>query len=532
MGKLYFKNKDYKLAESSFTEYLNSCPEDFQALKLLAQTYEFQRDFSKAFDAYERCYLAEPERKGVLLDICRLLLMNDSNLDHVDSRKWLKLAIQSFPSNPIVVNLKQSLPIVDQGPSKSSVENEILAKLTSIERRLEAIESNLASLSFPKITAAASDLPLTDGLKKLEIKSSTPAIVSSPSASISTQTAKVEQQDNHRSPDKNGHQNVNSNIEKPLEPPQSKSEIQLSSLQICKPSAHDSKPKETSTVSNPPLSFSFGGVSNANLFAESIKKFDIKSTMPSFGNLQSSSATKEEKPSASIFSSLSAVQDGEKSATTKTLFNSGTSFSNGKEFGTGLSLFGSSPSSQDKNDSTPGKSLFSGLSVLGQKEQKPPAPLFSGTTTSKDDKGDESDDDGPVRTEELPIENTCDMKPIEMKSGEEDEDVLFMERCKLFRFRDKEYKERGVGDIKFLKHRTTGKGRLIMRREQINLVCLNCWSLTKVERVRETQLRFAGIDASDGEPEMSVFIVKFKNAEIMDRFESHLRDLRDDQEDN
>lgn len=124
------------------------------------------------------------------------------------------------------------------------------------------------------------------------------------------------------------------------------------------------------------------------------------------------------------------------------------------------------------------------------------------------------------------------MKPIEMKSGEEDEDVLFMERCKLFRFRDKEYKERGVGDIKFLKHRTTGKGRLIMRREQINLVCLNCWSLTKVERVRETQLRFAGIDASDGEPEMSVFIVKFKNAEIMDRFESHLRDLRDDQEDN
>lgn len=60
---------------------------------------------------------------------------------------------------------------------------------------------------------------------------------------------------------------------------------------------------------------------------------------------------------------------------------------------------------------------------------------------------------------------------VEVKTGEEDEEVLYSHRAKLFRF-DKainEWKERGLGDIKLLRHRETGKLRLIMRREQIDL---------------------------------------------------------------
>lgn len=50
---------------------------------------------------------------------------------------------------------------------------------------------------------------------------------------------------------------------------------------------------------------------------------------------------------------------------------------------------------------------------------------------------------------------------VEVKTGEEDEEVLYSHRAKLFRFdgETKEWKERGIGDIKVLMHKITGKLR-------------------------------------------------------------------------
>lgn len=64
---------------------------------------------------------------------------------------------------------------------------------------------------------------------------------------------------------------------------------------------------------------------------------------------------------------------------------------------------------------------------------------------------------------------------METKSGEEDEEILFKERTKLFRW-DREisqWKERGVGDIKILFHPTKHSYRVLMRREQVLRVCAN-----------------------------------------------------------
>ena len=61
---------------------------------------------------------------------------------------------------------------------------------------------------------------------------------------------------------------------------------------------------------------------------------------------------------------------------------------------------------------------------------------------------------------------------VEVKSGEEDETVLFEHRAKLYRY-DNEWKERGLGDIKILQHNKTKKVRILMRREQVMKICAN-----------------------------------------------------------
>ena len=48
---------------------------------------------------------------------------------------------------------------------------------------------------------------------------------------------------------------------------------------------------------------------------------------------------------------------------------------------------------------------------------------------------------------------------VEVTTGEENEAVLYCHRAKLFRYVDKEWKERGLGDIKILQHGKTNKIR-------------------------------------------------------------------------
>ncbi|KIJ70341.1 hypothetical protein HYDPIDRAFT_178629 [Hydnomerulius pinastri MD-312] len=64
---------------------------------------------------------------------------------------------------------------------------------------------------------------------------------------------------------------------------------------------------------------------------------------------------------------------------------------------------------------------------------------------------------------------------VETKTMEEDEDVLFKMRAKLFRFDSggNEWKERGTGDVRLLQHKETKKVRLVMRRDKTLKVCAN-----------------------------------------------------------
>ena len=52
---------------------------------------------------------------------------------------------------------------------------------------------------------------------------------------------------------------------------------------------------------------------------------------------------------------------------------------------------------------------------------------------------------------------------------------LIRRRAKLFRFNSEEleWKERGTGDVRLLKHKSSGKIRLVMRRDKTLKVCAN-----------------------------------------------------------
>jgi len=64
---------------------------------------------------------------------------------------------------------------------------------------------------------------------------------------------------------------------------------------------------------------------------------------------------------------------------------------------------------------------------------------------------------------------------VDTKTLEEDEDVLFKMRAKLFRFDagSAEWKERGTGDVRLLEHKESKKIRLVMRRDKTLKVCAN-----------------------------------------------------------
>ncbi|RUP52243.1 RanBP1 domain-containing protein, partial [Jimgerdemannia flammicorona] len=122
---------------------------------------------------------------------------------------------------------------------------------------------------------------------------------------------------------------------------------------------------------------------------------------------------------------------------------------------------------------------------------------------------------------------------VEVKTLEEDEDVLFKMRAKLFRF-DKalnEWKERGTGDVKFLQHKETKKVRLVMRRDKTYKVCANhlvtpdmilspnvgsdrswVWSVTA--------------DVSDGQPEQQTLAIRFANTDNAQQFKEKFEEVQ------
>jgi E3 SUMO-protein ligase RanBP2 len=115
------------------------------------------------------------------------------------------------------------------------------------------------------------------------------------------------------------------------------------------------------------------------------------------------------------------------------------------------------------------------------------------------------------------------IEEVEAKTGEEDEDIVFKSRCKLYRFNSeiKEWKEKGVGEIKILKHKLNSNSyRVVMRRDQLFKVCANHRILPeiKLEIVNVKQVRWMASDYSNGQVNFECLTANFRHQDEAKQF--------------
>merc|ERR1711970_129813 len=138
-------------------------------------------------------------------------------------------------------------------------------------------------------------------------------------------------------------------------------------------------------------------------------------------------------------------------------------------------IFGSSATSGAFNFTALASATGEGLktATVGFKFSGAGSSLFTSPGKQQDDEEDGEEGEGGHDPYFEPIVPLPEL--VEVKTGEEDEEVIFKYRAKVYRHDDntKEWKERGVGDIKILHNQDRNTYRVLLRREQVHKVALN-----------------------------------------------------------
>ncbi|KAG7126964.1 Ran-specific GTPase-activating protein 1 like [Verticillium longisporum] len=126
---------------------------------------------------------------------------------------------------------------------------------------------------------------------------------------------------------------------------------------------------------------------------------------------------------------------------------------------------------------------------------------------------------------------------VETATNEESEEQLFKMRAKLFKFikESSEWKERGTGDVRLLKHKENGKTRLVMRRDKTLKVCANHYIVPEMKLSPNvgsdrSWVWNAAADVSEGEPEAATLAIRFANSENANLFKDAFLQAQKDNE--
>ncbi|QKX59288.1 uncharacterized protein TRUGW13939_06420 [Talaromyces rugulosus] len=166
-------------------------------------------------------------------------------------------------------------------------------------------------------------------------------------------------------------------------------------------------------------------------------------------------------------------------------------------------------------------SMFGGGPKKEKKEEADDADEPSGSSKAKKEEGEEE-----VESPEVHFEPVIHLtEKIDTKTNEELEEQTFKMRAKLFKFdrESREWKERGTGDVRLLKHKENQKTRLVMRRDKTLKVCANHYIVPDMKLSPNvgsdrSWVWNAAADVSEGEPEAQTLAIRFANSENANLF--------------
>ncbi|TAQ87423.1 hypothetical protein B7494_g4256 [Chlorociboria aeruginascens] len=172
-------------------------------------------------------------------------------------------------------------------------------------------------------------------------------------------------------------------------------------------------------------------------------------------------------------------------------------------------------------------SMFGGGAKKEKKDDEDDRGENSGSAKAqKAAAAEENPEDEAPESEDVHFEPVIRLtEKVEVKTNEELEEQTFKMRAKLFKFvRDtNEWKERGTGDVRLLKHKENGKTRLVMRRDKTLKVCANHYVVPDMKLSPNvgsdrSWVWNAAADVSEGEPEAQTLAIRFANPENANLF--------------
>ncbi|XP_039017422.1 ran-binding protein 1 homolog c-like isoform X2 [Hibiscus syriacus] len=148
------------------------------------------------------------------------------------------------------------------------------------------------------------------------------------------------------------------------------------------------------------------------------------------------------------------------------------------------------------------------------------------------------DEDAPAADDEdtgAQVAPIIKLEEVAVSTGEENENAILDLKSKLYRF-DKEgnqWKERGAGTVKLLKHKETGKVRLVMRQSKTLKICANHLvlpTMTVQEHAgNDKSCLWHASDFSDGELKDELFCIRFASVENCKTFMEKFQEVAESQ---
>jgi len=123
---------------------------------------------------------------------------------------------------------------------------------------------------------------------------------------------------------------------------------------------------------------------------------------------------------------------------------------------------------------------------------------------------------------------------VDTKTGEEEDDVIFKMRAKLFRFEatSSEWKERGTGDVRLLRNKESKKVRLVMRRDKTLKVCAN-HTITSDMQLQpnigsdRSWVWKVAADYTENPPTAETLAIRFANSDNAGQFKAKFEEARE-----